>query len=57
MCCFGLISEIGDVFDYRYYIKDDYIEVLIRKADGEEWLLEIDKDFGMMIWELSLTMG
>ena len=37
-------QEIGDVFDYRYYIKDDYIEVLIRKADGEEWLLEIDKD-------------
>ena len=32
-------QEIGDVFDYRYYIKDDYIEVLIRKADGEEWLL------------------
>ncbi len=38
-------QEIGDVFDYRYYIKDDYIEVLIRKADGEEWLLEIDKDY------------
>lgn len=49
-------QEIGDVFDYRYYIKDDYIEVLIRKADGEEWLLEIDK-VTMMIWELSLTMG
>ena len=28
-----------------YRIKDDYIEVLIRKADGEEWLLEIDKDY------------
>ncbi len=38
-------QEIGDVFDYRYYIKDDYIEVLIRKADGEEWLLEIDKEY------------
>ena len=38
-------QEIGDVFDYRYYIKDDYIEVLIRKADGEEWLLEMDKDY------------
>ena len=21
-------QEIGDVFDYRYYIKDDYIEVI-----------------------------
>jgi putative radical SAM enzyme (TIGR03279 family) len=26
-------------------IKDEYIEVLVRKADGEEWLLEIDKDY------------
>ncbi len=38
-------DEIEDVFDYRYLIKDEYIEVLIRKADGEEWLLEIDKEY------------
>lgn len=38
-------NEITDVFDYRYLIKDEYIEVLIRKKDGEEWLLEIDKDY------------
>ncbi|MDO4473865.1 MAG: DUF512 domain-containing protein [Eubacteriales bacterium] len=38
-------QKIGDVFDYRYYIKDEYIEVLIRKPDGEEWLLEIEKEF------------
>ncbi|MFT4143333.1 MAG: DUF512 domain-containing protein [Mobilitalea sp.] len=38
-------EEIEDVFDYRYLIKDEYIEVLIRKPDGEEWLLEIDKGF------------
>jgi putative radical SAM enzyme (TIGR03279 family) len=38
-------QSIQDVFDYRYMIKDEYIEVLIRKADGEEWLLEIDKDY------------
>lgn len=38
-------EEIEDVFDYRYLIKDDFIEVLIRKQDGEEWLLEIDKDY------------
>ena len=38
-------NEISDVFDYRYYIQDEYIEVLIKKANGEEWLLEIDKDF------------
>lgn len=38
-------QEIGDVFDYRYFIRDEYIEVLIRKSDGEEWLLEIEKDY------------
>ena len=38
-------QPIEDVFDYRYMIKDEYIEVLIRKPDGEEWVLEIDKDY------------
>lgn len=38
-------NEIEDVFDYRYLIKDEYVEVMIRKKDGEEWLLEIDKDY------------
>ena len=37
--------QIGDVFDYRYYMKEEYVEVLIRKKDGEEWLLEIEKDY------------
>ena len=38
-------SEIEDVFDYRYLMKDEYVEILVRKAGGEEWLLEIDKDY------------
>lgn len=38
-------QEIRDIFDYRYLIQDEYIEVLIRKPNGEEWLLEIDKDY------------
>lgn len=38
-------QAIQDVFDYRFLIKDEYIEVLIRKPDGEEWLLEIEKDY------------
>ena len=37
-------EEIEDIFDYQYLIQDEYIEVLIKKQDGEEWLLEIDKD-------------
>lgn len=38
-------NEIEDVFDYRYLMKDEYVEALVRKADGEEWLLEVDKDY------------
>ena len=38
-------TEIEDIFDYQFLIQDTYIEVLIRKSDGEEWLLEIDKEF------------
>lgn len=39
-------KEMEDVFDYEYLIQDEYIEVLIEKTDGEEWLLEIDKEYG-----------
>lgn len=38
-------EEIDDVFDYQYLIKDEYIEILIRKNNGEEWILEIDKEY------------
>lgn len=38
-------KEIEDVFDYHYLIHDEYLEVLIRKPDGEEWELEIEKDY------------
>lgn len=37
-------TEIEDIFDYRFLIQNDYLEVLIKKQNGEEWLLEIDKD-------------
>lgn len=38
-------KEINDVFDYHYLINDDYLEVVIRKKDGEEWEFEIEKDY------------
>ena len=38
-------NEIEDVFDYRYMVNDEYLDVLIRKADGEEWELEIEKEY------------
>lgn len=37
---------VKDVFDYHYLLNDSYVEVLIQKPDGEEWLLEVDKDYG-----------
>ena len=37
-------KEIKDIFDYHYLVEDEYLEVLIEKADGEEWLLEVEKD-------------
>jgi len=38
-------QDIDDVFDYRYLINDEFITVIIRKTDGEEWELEIEKDY------------
>ena len=38
-------SEIEDVFDYHFYVNDEYLTLLIEKADGEEWELEIEKDY------------
>lgn len=38
-------QKIEDVFDYHYLMNDEYVELLIRKPDGEEWLLEIEKDY------------
>ncbi len=37
-------QTVIDVFDYRYLIKDEYLEVEIKKANGEIWELEIEKD-------------
>jgi len=37
-------QEIVDVFDYRMALASNELEVLIEKANGEEWLLEIEKD-------------
>lgn len=37
-------AEIEDVFDYQYLTQDTYVEVLAEKPDGEQWLLEVDKE-------------
>ncbi len=38
-------NKIEDAFDYHYLMNEEYVEILIRKADGEEWELEIEKEF------------
>lgn len=38
-------QEIGDVFDYHFLVNDDFLTVLIEKSTGEQWELEIEKDY------------
>lgn len=38
-------TEIEDIFDYQFLVQDTYIEVLVEKPSGEQWLLEVDKEF------------
>lgn len=38
-------TEIKDVLDYHYLIKDEFLTVLIKRVNGEEWELEIEKEF------------
>ncbi|MBQ6551308.1 MAG: DUF512 domain-containing protein [Lachnospiraceae bacterium] len=37
-------EDVEDVFDYRFLIQNEEVVLLIRKPDGEEWELEIEKD-------------
>ena len=37
-------KPIKDIFDYQYYIEEEYLEMVIRTVDGEECLLEIEKE-------------
>ena len=36
---------IEDVFDYHYYTNEEFLTVVIRKGNGEEWELEIEKGY------------
>jgi putative radical SAM enzyme (TIGR03279 family) len=38
-------ETIEDIFDYQFLVEDEYVVLLIRKPDGEEWELEIEKDY------------
>lgn len=39
----GQVPE--DIFDYRYLMNEEEVLVLIRKQNGEEWELEIEKEY------------
>ncbi len=38
-------EPVVDIIDYLFLVADEYIEVEIEKADGEVWLLEVDKEY------------
>lgn len=37
--------KIEDIFDYQYLTDEEELLVLVEKANGEEWELEIEKDY------------
>ena len=37
-------QTLEDIFDYQYLCMETQLEILIRKPDNEEWLLEIEKE-------------
>lgn len=37
-------KPVVDILDYMYLTSLEYLELAIRKKDGQEWLLEIEKD-------------
>ena len=38
-------QPVEDVFDYRYLMNDEFVTLLIRKKNGEEWELEVEKEY------------
>lgn len=38
-------NDIKDTIEYKFLINDDYLNVLIQKPNGEEWEIEIEKDY------------
>ena len=38
-------ETVEDIFDYRFLTNDEFLTLVVEKEDGEEWELEIEKDF------------
>ncbi|NLJ39999.1 MAG: DUF512 domain-containing protein [Clostridiales bacterium] len=39
-------TEVVDVLDYLELLEKNYLELTVKKANGEEWILEIEKEPG-----------
>lgn len=37
-------ANVVDVLDYMEWIEQDYLEITVQKKDGQQWILEIEKD-------------
>lgn len=37
-------EKISDILDYQFFTSEEYLEILVEKPDGDQWLLEIEKD-------------
>lgn len=38
-------NEVEDIFDYEYYVDSESMVMVVEKADGELWELEIENDY------------
>ncbi len=38
-------TPVKDVFDYHYLCNEEYLTVVIEKSNGEQWELEIEKEY------------
>lgn len=38
-------QPVEDVFDYRYLMNEELVVILVEKPDGEEWELEVEKEY------------
>lgn len=38
-------QRVKDIFDYHYLCNEEYLTVVVAKPDGEEWELDIEKEY------------
>jgi len=38
-------EPVGDLIDYRYLEAEENLNIAVKKASGEEWMLEVEKDY------------